>query len=220
VPHTIAEEWRGIVPLRSTRADVVRLFGKCAGNDSSCEFTLPNEEVLIEFATPTCCSDAVAPDTVLMVQRELLTGTTLEALGLDRRRLKSFNPAASRYKGYRGYFDEKSGLLLKSFLGEIFQITYIPTEKERLVCTSFYSRPKDFVAVFFEHVAVVAVECPETAMIGDNLTCSASYARTGARSTVTWLTTGGRIVQGQNTKKIGLDTSGFQGTSIVVTVKE
>lgn len=218
VPQVLAEEWRGIVPLRSTRADVVRLFGECAGSESSCEFMLPNEEILIEFATPAC-SYAVAPDTVLMVQRELQTGTTLEALGLDRRRLKSFNPAASRYKGYQGYFDEKSGLLLKSFRGEIFQIIYIPTEKERLVCPSFYSRPKDFVAVFFEHMGVVAVECPETATIGEKLVCSASYARTGARNTLTWLTTGGRIVQGQHTKKILLDTSGFQGTSIVVTVE-
>lgn len=67
-------------------------------------------------------------------------------------------------------------------------------------------------------MAVVAVECPETATIGEKLTCSASYARTGARNTLTWLTTGGQIVHGQGTQKILLDTSGFQGTSIVVTV--
>lgn len=87
VSHTIAEEWRHrAVTVYSRRR--VRLFGECAGSESSGEFTLPNEEVLIEFATPAC-SYAAAPDTVLMVQRELLTGTTLEALGLDRRQKRN-----------------------------------------------------------------------------------------------------------------------------------
>ena len=143
----LAAEWRGIIPLRSTRADVVRLFGECANAEVGCEFMLPNEEILITFSTVDTCPAGVPPHTVLIVQRELQTGTTLQALGLDQRRFESFNPAFRRDRDYRGYMDEKSGLLLKSFRGEIFQINYIPTKKERAICLGLYRKPKDFVAV-------------------------------------------------------------------------
>ena len=36
VPHTWGKDWRGIVPLHSTRADVVRKFNQCANADDIC----------------------------------------------------------------------------------------------------------------------------------------------------------------------------------------
>lgn len=42
-----AKEWRGIVPLRSTREDVVRTFRQCENSNPSCEFTLNGEFVHI-----------------------------------------------------------------------------------------------------------------------------------------------------------------------------
>src|SRR5215211_436625 len=83
-----AEEWRGLSPLRSTRADVVRLFGQCSNEEQWCYFEIENEEILIVFLKPGDCT--VAPDTVLSIQRELLKATTFAALGLDTRRFKSF----------------------------------------------------------------------------------------------------------------------------------
>ena len=218
VPHVVAEEWRGIVPLRSTRAEVVRLLAECAGSHSPCEFTLQNEKVLITFAAPEC-SHVVPADTVLMVERQLETGATLQSLGLNPRRFKSFYPATRRNKEYRGYIDAKSGLLLKSFEGQIFQINHIANEKQRAVCPDFNRRPERFVQVFFEHVPTITVECPETAKAGEKVAVSASYVRTGEWIRLTWLTTGGRIVGGLNTRKLLLDASGFQGDKITVTVE-
>jgi len=45
-----AKEWRGIVPLRSTRSDVVRLLNQCSDQMEACRFTLETENVHILFS--------------------------------------------------------------------------------------------------------------------------------------------------------------------------
>lgn len=214
-----AEEWRGLTPLRSTRADVVRVFGQCANEEQYCYFNIKNEEILIVFSKPQDC--AIARDTVLSIQRELEVGTTFTALGLDTRRFKSFDPSWPRGMGYRGYIDEKNGLLLKTFGGEIFQIIYIAGKKGWPVCQSYYRRPREFVDVIFPHVLVISsVGCPETSIVaGEKVVIKANYARTGQRMLLTWHTTGGRILEGENTSKILLDTTGVEEKAITVTVE-
>ena len=218
VQHVVAEEWRGIVPLRSTREDVVRLFGECSSRQSSCSFTLPNEEILIEFARDFC-PESVPPDTVLMIERQLQDGTSLSTLGLDKRRFKTFNPWYPGNTSYLAYFDEKSGLLLKAFRGEIFQINYIPAKDERATCARYYRKPKEFVGVVPEHVPYVNIRCPGTTFAGDKIVITADYARTGERNLLTWNTTGAKIIGGQDPKKILVDTSGLEGQTITVTVE-
>ena len=218
VQHVAAEEWRGIVPFRSTRADVVRVFGECSDGRNYCSFLIPNEEIVIEFAGDVC-PEVGLPNTVLMIERQLQKGTSLSTLGLDKRRFKTFNPWYSRNHDYVAYIDEKSGLLLKSFRGEIFQINYIPTKNERQDCPHYFRKPKEFVRVVAEHVPFVNIYCPETTFAGDKIVITADYARTGERNLLTWATTGGKIVEGQDTRKIFLDTSGLEGKIITVTVE-
>jgi len=214
------EEWRGLTPLKSTRADVVRVFNECTDRNSYCEFTIENEDILIEFAGIQSCS-GVAADTVLSIQRELQTETTFEALGLDKRRFKSFDPSIPQKLGYRGFIDEQSGLLLKTFGGQVFQINYIPTNKERSACPNYYRNPREFVQVLQPHVQVVnRVGCPETNPIaGERVLIAARYARTGQRFLLSWAVTAGRIIAGQNTKKILFDTTGLEGKNVTVTVE-
>ena len=217
--QVVAQEWRGLMPLRSTRADVVRLFGQCSDEKPWCEFRIENEEILIVFSKPGDC--AVARDTVLSIQRELLNETTFAALGLDPRRFKSFDPSWPRGMGYRGYIDEKNGLLLKTFGGKIFQINYIAGKKDWSVCQTYYRRPREFVEVIFPHVPVISsVGCPETSVVaGEKVVIKAHYARTGQRTSLTWETTGGRILEGEKTSEILLDTTGVEGKAITVTVE-
>ena len=214
-----AEEWRGIVPLHSTREDVARVFGECANADKFCEFALPNEEIFIELSTTEFCPN-IPINTVLMIERILQNETTLAALGLDKRRFKSFNPAIPPISGYRAYIDEKEGLILKSFRGQIFGINHIPNNKERQVCRGYYRKPKELARVISEHVPFVRIECPQPNPIGgEKVVITASYGHTGGWNRLTWATTGGRIMEGQHTKKIVLDTTGLDGRSITVTVE-
>lgn len=180
---------------------------------------LPNEEILITLSTNEC-AEGVPPHTVLMIERQLQNGTTLSALGWDKRRFKSFNPWHSGNTDYRAYIDEKSGLLLKSFREEIFQINYIPVKDERQICPVYYRKPKEFVQVFAEHVALVDLRCPQTdTFAGDKIAITAYYAATGQRNRLKWESTGGRILEGQYTKRIILDTTALAGQTITVTVE-
>jgi hypothetical protein len=149
-----AEEWRGLTPLKSTRADVVKIFNECNDQQESCEFAIEDEDITIEFAGTQNCS-GVPSGTVLSIQRDLRKETTLEALGFDKRRFKSFDPSTPPNLGYRAFIDEQAGLLLKSLHGQIFQINYIPAEKERSACPNYYANPRDFVEVFLPHFQVV-----------------------------------------------------------------
>src|SRR5687767_10609556 len=133
-----AEEWRGIIPGRSTREDVVRQFTQCAGSAQYCELTLPDEDVDITFSSPASCVQQPTPDIVLLIERELVKPATLESLHLDRKRFKTFDPTRPRRLGYRGYIDEKAGLALKAFNNQVFQIYHFPVATSRNVCPAFY----------------------------------------------------------------------------------
>jgi len=212
-----AEEWRGIKPLSSTREDVVRLFGDCSDSGVWCELTVENEDVLIQFSGQDCLN--LRPGTVLSVQRELRNATTFEALSLDKKRFKSFDPSIPRNRGYRGFIDEKSGLLLKTFRGQVFQINYIPRKEEWAACPDYYRKPREFVAAFFPHVLYVySLSCPSNNPVaGQKVVIVADYPSPGLRMSFFWVTTAGRIVEGQGTKKIVLDTTGLAGKVVTVT---
>ncbi len=215
-----ADEWRGLEPLSSTRADVVRLFGECANDKRACEFAIENEDILIVFSGPNDC-DGVPEGTVLSIQRELQTATTFGALNLDRRRFKSFDPSIPRNTGYRGFINEESGLLLKTFRGEVFQINHIAPKKQWQVCQGYYQRPRKFVEVIIPHVMTVqSVRCPESIPVaGEKVVIAGNYVRTGQRILVLWDISHGQILKGQNTRRILLDTTGLQGKTITVTLE-
>lgn len=213
-----AQQGHGLTPLRSTRADVVSLFGQCADEKSYCEFRIENEDILIEFSKPGDCT--VAPDTVLSIQRELLRATTFAALGLDTQRFKSFDPSLPPGMGYRAYIDEATGLLLKTYGGEIFQINQIAARKDWRVCPTYYRQPREFVRVVFPHVPrIESVECPRTTVAGETVVITANYARTGQRLLLFWGTTGGRILDKDSGRKIVLDTTGVEEKEITVTAE-
>lgn len=219
VETVAADEWRGIKPLSSTRQDVVRVFGECTGEQEWCEFTVDDEDVTINFSGPASCNN-LPPGTVLSVQRELRNTTTFAALHIDKRKFKSFDPSLPRNMGYRGFIDEKAGLLLKTFRGEVFQINYIAAKKDWQVCPAYYNDPRQFVQVIFSHVLVItSVGCPISSAAGEKVVIKANYPRTGQRFSLNWMTTAGRILKGQNMARILLDTTGLEGETITVTVE-
>ena len=181
---------------------------------------LDNEDVEILFSGAQNCNN-LPPGVVLSVQRVLRKATSFEALHVDKSRFKTFDPSLPRNLGYRGFIDEKSGLLLKTFQGEVFQINYIPPKQDWHACPDYYRKPREFVAVFFPHVlSVNSVVCPTSDPIaGEKIQILASYENTGQRMFVLWATTAGKIVEGQETKRILLDTTGLAGKFVTVTVE-
>jgi len=216
--QAVAEEWRGLKPLSSTRADVVRVFGECADKEKRCEFIFQNESVSIDFSGPDTCNGR--SDIVLVIKRALRNGASMKALGFDKRHFKSFDPSLPRNTGYRAFVDEKSGLLFKTLRGEVFEIYYVAPKAEENGCSNYFGNTRELLQVVFEHVFMISsVSCPPTTVDGERVSIAAEYPLTGQHLVPTWYTTGGRIVAGQWTRKILLDTTGLAGKVFTVTIE-
>src|SRR5438874_13471354 len=70
VGNAKAKAWRGLVPLTSTRQDVVRIFKQCSDLNLSCEFKSDRENVHIEFSGTSLheCSEQLPADSVLLIE--------------------------------------------------------------------------------------------------------------------------------------------------------
>ena len=216
-----AMEWKGIVPLRSTRSDVVRLLNQCSDQIQACRFTLDNEDVHILFSGGLSdhyqvCATRLPPETVMFIAVKPREKLKLSALRLDKRTLKSFTPSAPyKLKGYRS----SDGLVVSLFEDRILQIFYIAQPSDQHLCADFYLNPESFVQVHIVHVPMVQrVDGPETIKAGQILKASA-MSNMNEILGYTWTVTGGRIVSGQYTNAVSVDTTGLAGRMITITAE-
>jgi hypothetical protein len=213
---SIAKGWRAIVPLHSTRQDVVRAFGHCNDSDPSCEFNYNNEFVHIEFAhdSQKRCDGTVQPETVLLVEVFPKNPVSLKKLGLKRRDFR----AVRLDRDTKAYVDEVNGLVLKVREARVLQLDYLASDKDKSICSSYYDRPEEFAQdIFRSHVPVINVNCPSSVRAGDPVTFVADLDGE-PRISFLWRLSVGKIQSGQGTKTITVDTSGLEGKSIVATV--
>src|SRR5215211_6178479 len=99
-----AEAWRGIVPLKSTRADVERLLGK-PGEHGRYQFD--KERAYIEYAGTGPCAKAnlclckISADTVISIYVELEVEMSFSGLKMDkkdyRKLISRHNPTITTY---------------------------------------------------------------------------------------------------------------------------
>jgi hypothetical protein len=133
-----AKEWRGLVPLRSTRTDVVRLMRQCSDQREGCRFTLENENVYILFSGGLStkyaeCATRLPPETIMFIQVKPRGSLKFSDLQLDKRRFASFNPSAPFKRGFNGY-RSRDGLLIQAYKQSILQLNYIAGETDRNLC--------------------------------------------------------------------------------------
>ncbi len=103
-----AKEWRGIIPLKSTRADVERLLGK---TNQLGRYEIQNERVTIWYSEGPCegkhgglakpnCECLVAKDTVLKITVTLDSPVKVSKLGIDKKKcqrnpIHAYRPTAT-----------------------------------------------------------------------------------------------------------------------------
>ena len=220
-----AAEWRGVVPLHSSRADIVRLFNVCGDNKKRCFFSLEDQNVQIVFSgwqgAFGGCPTSVPKDTVLLVRVRLTKQTPMKEQRINLKPFKAFDPSYPSGIGYRAYFDEKSGLLIKSYQGRVVEFDYIASQDDQAFCPRFYENPRDFVAVVQRqsHLPpLISLACPPDGLrAGTRVTFLASP--TEDYDSVLWTLTEGTIVSGQGTREITVDTAGLGGRKITVIVE-
>lgn len=157
-----AKDWRGILPLHSTREDVERLLGPprdpsnhgtnvVAVNKSRSIYYLEEGEVYIVFAEQSGgkgrCPAAIADGTVLMIQVTPKSRPSVKDLDLQRG-FRKFNPTTLKETEYEGFINEEDGLVIRANKGTVELMVYLASANDRPRCADYYgTNPESFVSV-------------------------------------------------------------------------
>ena len=216
--EVLSKDWRGIVPMKSTREDVVRMLHQCKDLNPSCEFMLNDEFVHIEFSSDGklhSCSAELKRDTVLLIEVHPKEPISLKRFGFDRRRFRTVSLLRTN-----GFLDEQRGVILKVERGKIVQIDYIAAIEDRNLCAPYYESPSTFIKNLFDsHVPVIYVTCPRGIIRAGEIAKISADIAGKPKITFLWSLSAGRIVSGQGMREITIDTSGLQSRTIVATVR-
>ena len=226
-PDVLCKEWRGIVPLHSTQADVVRLFGGCSDSDGGCKVYVGNEEAYFVFSNGKVvreyneCTKDLPPNTVLLIEVVLTNPPKLSTLRINKSNFRTFDPSSPPDIGYKGYIDEKEGLIIKTYKGKVLQFDYIAAKKDIALCPDYYEKPESFIQLLIDHCcAPLSVNCPTEAPVdGDRVIFSAATVDVG-RVKYRWQVSAGKIIGGQGTLRITVDTTRVGGGTITATIEK
>ena len=144
-----AKDWRGILPMHSTRADVERLLGSPITVHGQSGHSLRDAEVSIVYAQKkspgiTDCL-SVAEDTVLAIRVTPSANLSLKDLNFDESRFRQFNPAQISQTEYQGFINEEEGLVIRVRKGIVQEMVYVASAMDRPRCPGFYSDLESFV---------------------------------------------------------------------------
>jgi hypothetical protein len=157
-----AKDWRGFLPMHSTRAEVEGVLGPphdpskhgtniVAVNNARVIYYLEEGEVHILYSQQSGsqgkCPAAVPAGTVMMIQVMPNTGVSVKDLDLQKG-FRKFNPAQFTETEYEGFINEEDGLVIRAHKGVVEVMVYLASGNDRPRCPDYYgTNPELFVAV-------------------------------------------------------------------------
>jgi len=220
--HVEAKSWRGIIPLKSTRDDVARVLNQSIAPDAlRFEYQSDAESVGFLFAQPDAlsCMESLAPGTVLTIDITPKTHIYLSDLQPDERKLRRLEASAEFIIDGDAYFDDDDGFVVTIQKGAVRRVVYIAAKNDRQVCPTPYLEPRRFAELIICFLCpTVSVSCQDEIEDGGLATFTVNVMGEPANSTYTWTVTDGKIVEGQGTTSIKVDSKGLQGKTITATV--
>jgi hypothetical protein len=203
---------------------VLRLWNQCSEHKQACLFATDKESVYVLFSggLPDYyrdCAASLNPETVVFIEVVPKGKLTLKDLSIDKKTLSSFQPIEDYLHDLKGY-QTSDGLIMSMLKGSVIQLDYIPDEKERGSCVEFYQRPEPFIQTLSLHPPpTITLDCAELILNSrSNLIAKASLPMQIMRGP-SWTIDKGKIVSGQFTHKLVVDTSELNGQTVVVTAE-
>jgi len=220
-----AKDWRGVIPLHSTRSDVERLLGK--PNSRYQRYVIGNEEAEIRYSGDRCVNGWDVPrDTVIDIAITFKNRVKLSDLKIDLVKYETFNDPQVTSHSYYSNGDE--GLRYEVFDGAgedkglILEAYYEPTREDlhRLRCHQPTDRPAAQSCVV-NHCPIITVKCLSGHCRGPvyAFTANLSCACPNRAPTYMWSVSRGKIKKGQNTDTITVYASRAVKKPITVTVE-
>jgi len=136
------KEWRGIVPLQSTRADVERLLGGPGNRD---HYQFDAERVHVNYAGEGKCNLVngcfcfVPKDTVISIYVQLEVEMRFSRLNIDKKKYEKF--VSPKDPNVATYSNDKEGIIytVNEENDDVTAIEYIPSAKD---CQEVMKRAK------------------------------------------------------------------------------
>jgi hypothetical protein len=128
-----AKEWRGIVPLKSTRADVERLLGPSEGDPP--RYYLPEHTVYFQYSSCNCGDKSktdewnVPPDTVIFIRVGMKGVVKLVDLNIDLANFKK-SPGAEDMVGSFVYKNDEEGFAIEGGGDYVSALIYGPRAQD------------------------------------------------------------------------------------------
>jgi hypothetical protein len=220
-----AKAWHGIEPLRSTRSDVIRVLSQCSDQKEACVFTVENEDVYILFSGGLSqkysdCTERLPTETVMFIESRPHSGAAFQEFQFAKREFIEFSLVGSwRMKHpvrYRLYVNSNDGLALKTREGKVVQVVYLPPPAAVPRCANYYDAPESFVDIYRGHVPFVTVLCPKDPVFEQQQIVIQGVSDFATRRGFEWTASDGKIITGQHTTRIIVDTTGLVGKVIKI----
>lgn len=159
------KNWKGIIPLHSTRADVERLLGPpppppkdgtrlYTPDPNSPLYFFQDENVQISYMTEALaermhCS-AVPIGTVTWIHVSLKKHPPLSELGIDEGKFETFDPSTPPNIGFKAYVDVVDGMYVCTAGGKVNEFGYYGDASDRQVCPELNRDLKQFCSILVD----------------------------------------------------------------------
>ena len=152
-----AKEWRGILPLHSTRAEVEALLGPAPilrGNKPETDlsiYSLDEGEVRIVFADEKFLNEhpcsPISVGTVLRIEVVPKDEIPLGRFVSDEKLFRKFEVSDPPDSNYEGFVDEKEGFVVRAYRGMAQALYYLPSDTDRARCSALYQKLEDYALI-------------------------------------------------------------------------
>ncbi len=222
LPTLAAKPWHGLTPGKSTREDVARELKQQVGDGPKFNYQTATADIVFVFSPLEGyrCLPDLPSGTLLEIIIHPRVQLSLDELELRKDNLKELNIPGYIIDG-KGVIDEEEGLVIKTSGGAVREIVYTAEESDRRLCEEYYGSLGRFADSACNFTCLtVTVSCPDEVEEGQMVTFSANVAVGDPIPplTYTWTVTGGKIVEGQGTESIKVDSKGLRGQTITATV--
>lgn len=128
-----AKEWRGITPLKSTRVDVERLFGRSAHDGYGVSYPIGDEVATFEYSSGGCSDKGrvydVPPYTVLRIRVSSGHKPRFSDLKIDLKKFRKVDD--SELPDVLYYINDEDGVTYEVQGGLVMTTEYWPAAKDR-----------------------------------------------------------------------------------------